>query len=478
MAKRMGLALLLAIGVAAAALPGIAAEATRQPNIILILVDDAGYADFPYFQDEAPRTPNIDSLCDEGLRFTQFYSNAPICSPSRAAWVTGQYPARSGITSFIAARRENSRRGIRDWLDPVAPSLARILHEAGYATAHFGKWHLGGGRDVGDAPLITEYGFDESLTQFEGLGDRVLPLLNHDNGSGPKKYPLGVDSAQLGRGEVEWVDRSKITARFVDRATKFIKESEKSGQPFYINLWPDDVHTPLVPPLALRGDGGKRELYLGVLENMDQALGRLFDFIRANDSLSDNTLIIVTSDNGHEPGAGSAGDLKGSKGTLYEGGIREPFIAWGPSIIPRAAAGTTNATTVLSSIDVVASFIKLAGAEVPAGVELDGEDLTASLIGARQQTRDTPLYWNRPPDRGEIHGQNLPDLAIREGKWKLLVDEDGSHPQLYDIETDPYENANLARRRPQVARRLQSQVIDRHRVIVGAKTKSYQYNQQ
>ena len=143
-------------------------------------------------------TPHVDGLAKEGIRFTQFYVDSPICSPSRTALTTGQYPARWRITSYLASRKENERRGIAQWLDPKAPTLARALREAGYTTGHFGKWHMGGQRDVGEAPLITEYGFDQTLTQFEGLGDRILPLCDNFDGKPAKQYALGSD--KLGPG--------------------------------------------------------------------------------------------------------------------------------------------------------------------------------------------------------------------------------------------------------------------------------------
>jgi arylsulfatase A-like enzyme/GH43 family beta-xylosidase len=445
-----------------------AASLEKAPsNIILVFIDDAGYADFPYFKDARPRTPNIDRLCDEGLRFTQFYVNSPICSPSRAAFVTGQYPSRWGITTYIAARQENARRGMRDWLDPAAPSLARMLQQAGYATGHFGKWHLGGGRDV-TAPPISDYGFDESLTQFEGMGDRIVPLLNNYDGKPPVKFPLGVASERLGQGEVRWVERCQETGEFVKPAIEFIKRAEAAGKPFYVNLWPNDVHTPLHPPKELRGDGSKRELYLGVLENMDRQLAALFDFIREDKQLRDNTIVIVASDNGFEPGAGSAGELRGSKGTLYEGGFREPLVVWGPGLLDKKAIGSTNDATVISSVDVVASILKIAGVAPPADVQLDGEDLSPALVGAKQPQRTKPLYWVRPPDRPGQEGQNLPDLAIRSGNWKLLTEYNGNHAQLYDLATDPNEQHNLAEQHPETIASLKAELLAWYRTAVPA----------
>jgi len=153
------------------------AIADERPNIILVFIDDMGWADFSCFGNEAVQTPHVDRLANEGIRFEQFYVNSPICSPSRVAISTGQYPQRWKITSYLAHRRQNSARGMAQWLDPSAPVLARFLRRAGYATGHFGKWHMGGQRDVVDAPEITEYGFEQSLTNFEGMGPKLLPLV-------------------------------------------------------------------------------------------------------------------------------------------------------------------------------------------------------------------------------------------------------------------------------------------------------------
>ena len=318
-----------------------------------------GYADLSCYGQKQIETPHLDRLAKEGIRFTQFYVNAPICSPSRTAFTTGQYAARWRITSYLAARAENDRRGMAQWLDPKAPTLARALQQAGYATGHFGKWHMGGQRDVGEAPLITEYGFDQSLTQFEGLGERLLPLCDSFDGQPPRRHALGSD--QLGRGAIHWTDRSKMTGAFVSRTLQFIQQAEQAGKPFYVNVWPDDVHSPFFPPKALRGDGSKRELYLGVVKAMDEQLAPLFDYIRQRPGLRTNTVILVASDNGPEPGAGSAGPFRGHKGMLYEGGIREPFIVWGPGLLAASACGKVNTNTVVSAVDFFPSLARLAG---------------------------------------------------------------------------------------------------------------------
>ena len=156
-------------------LSSISTQAER-PNIILVFIDDMGWGDFSCFGNEHANTPHIDRLAKEGLRFDQFYVNSPICSPSRVAISTGQYPQKWKITSYLSNRDHNKKRGMAQWLDPKAPMLARSLQKNGYATGHFGKWHMGGQRNVADAPPISEYGFDQSLTNFEGMGPKLLPL--------------------------------------------------------------------------------------------------------------------------------------------------------------------------------------------------------------------------------------------------------------------------------------------------------------
>jgi len=428
-----------------------------RPNFIFVLIDDMGYADLSCYGQKQVETPHLDRLAGEGIRFTQFYVNSPICSPSRTAFTTGQYPARWRITSYLAARAENERRGMAQWLDPKAPTLARALQQAGYATGHFGKWHMGGQRDVGEAPLITEYGFDQSLTQFEGLGKRILPLLDAFDGQPARRYALGSD--QLGRGPITWMDRSQITGAFVARALQFIRQAEAAGKPFYVNVWPDDVHSPFFPPKALRGDGSKRELYLGVVKAMDEQLAPLFDYIRQQPALRTNTMILLASDNGPEPGAGSAGLFRGHKGTLYEGGIREPFIVWAPGLMAKSACGTVNATTEVSAVDLFPSLAPLAGAALPAGVDLDGQDLSGALLGKSAAPRSKVLFWTRPPDRPGNGGEPWPDLAARQGNWKLLLGRDGHNAQLYDLEKDPGEARNLAAEHPAIVQRMSQPLL-------------------
>ena len=428
-----------------------------KPNVITVFIDDMGYSDLSCFGGTDVQTENIDRLAAEGLRFTNFYVNAPICSPSRVALSTGNYPQRWRITSFLARRAANRSRDMAQWLDPAAPMLARQLQQQGYATGHFGKWHMGGQRDVGEAPLITEYGFDQSLTNFEGLGPRVLPLCDAYDGSEPRRHDLG--SADLGRGPIRWEDRSRVTAAFVSDALDFIRQAHTQNQPFYINLWPDDVHSPFFPPEALRTDEDKRALYNAVLEAMDRQLGELFDYVHADPQLRDNTLIVVASDNGPEPGAGSSAPFRGTKGQLYEGGIRSPLIVWGPGLLAEGAAGTKNDTAVLSAVDLNTSLYALTRTPLPEDAQLDGEYLSRTLTGHERQGRRAPIFWRRPPDRPGPKDDVWPDLAVRDGRWKLLVQLDGSGRQLYDLQADPQESQNLAAKHPDVAERLTLAVL-------------------
>jgi len=454
--QSLALVPLLAAPLAATAAPA----PTVRPNVIFVLADDMGYGDLSCYGGPSVNTTNIDRLAAEGIRFTQFCVNSPICSPSRTALTTGQFPARWKITSYIDNRALNEQRGMAQWLDPKAPSLARFLQHNGYATGHFGKWHMGGGRDVGEAPLPTEYGFDVSLTQFEGLGDRVLPLMSMPQEGEAHKLPLGVASEKLGRGNVRWVKRSDVTKAFVDGALDFMQRATAQNKPFYINLWPDDVHSPFDPPPERRGDGSKHALYNGVVQTMDEQLGPLFDAVRNNAKLRDNTLIIFASDNGPEPGAGSSGPFGGAKGTLYEGGIREPFIVWGPGFVPAARHGSVNTSSLFSGVDFAPSVLALTGTPIPADIKFDGEDLSRTLLGQATATRTHPLFWKRPPDRPGPHNAPFPGFAVRAGNWKLLLNDDGTTPRLYNLYNDPGETDNLAAAQPELVVRLKKLILD------------------
>ena len=431
----------------------------KRPNVLFVLIDDMGYGDLSSYGQKESSTPNIDRLATEGMKFTQFYVASPICSPSRAAFTTGQYPQRWGITSYIADRRANENRGMEQWLDVKAPSLARMLQESGYATGHFGKWHLGGGRDVGEAPLITEYGFDESLTQFEGLGDRILPLFASGNGAPVEKRGLELSSAALGRGNVTWMDRSIMTDAFATAAGDFIDRAQAEGKPFYVNLWLDDVHTPLYPPKGWQ-HLDKRGRYLAVVEAMDTQLAGLFDRIRFDKELRQNTIILLASDNGPEPGAGVADPVRGWKTELWEGGVREPLIVWAPGMMPQDSVATTNEQTVVHAMDFLPSILAMAGVEPAQGYEGDGQEMSAAILGKAAPVREGTLFWRRPPDRPGPADAPLPDLSARDGDWKLLCDFGGENVRLFNLATDLREENDVASQHPDVAERLTKALLE------------------
>ena len=246
-------------------------RADDRPNVIVIFIDDMGYADPSCFGNPAMETLNIDRLAAEGIKLTNFYVNSPICSASRVALTTGQYQQRYRIHSFLATRKSNRRRKMPDWLDPKAPTLAKLLKSVGYKTAHFGKWHMGGGRDVGNAPLPQAYGFDESLVSFEGLGDRILW----------QKTGNQELSWKHGRGKILDRPKHKTTQTYVDRAINFIREHQNDR--FYVRVFPNDVHDGHFPSDEQKrkwegkSDNPPDNAFFAVLDEMDKQIGAFVD---------------------------------------------------------------------------------------------------------------------------------------------------------------------------------------------------------
>ena len=429
------------------------------PNVIVVFIDDMGWSDLSCFGGKGTKTENIDRLAAEGIRFTNFYVNSPICSPSRVALSTGQYPQRWRITSYLNNRKSNNERGMAQWLDPSAPMLARELQKAGYATGHFGKWHMGGQRDVANAPPITDYGFDESLTNFEGMGAKLLPLTMKPGWKKPGR--IWQKAVILGE-PVIWMQRSEITKGFVDATLKFIDAAQQNEKPFYVNVWPDDVHSPFFPPLQKWGDD-TRALYHAVLDTMDEQLGPLFARVRDDPKLRDNTLILFCSDNGPQHNAGTSQPLRGAKTWLYEGGVRSPLIVWGPGLLAENSAGTANEASVFSAIDLNRSLYEICGADVPKKAKFDGENVAQTILGKSNSGRSSPIFFRRPPDRpGYGHGldEDNPDLAVRDGKWKYYVNYDGSDPQLYDLHADVAESKNIAKGHADVVQELHDKLME------------------
>jgi arylsulfatase A-like enzyme len=426
------------------------ATAARQPNILFVLVDDMGFGDLSVMGNEKAQTPNLDRLAREGVLLTKFYDAAPICSPSRAALMTGRFPATINFIGITAARARNAELGQADWLDPQLPTVARLLKEAGYATAHIGKWHLGGGRDIGDAPWPTAYGFDQSFTTFEGLGPRVLVS--------DEERDLAMQSDRLGQGARFWEIKSKLTELYSDMAVSYV--AQHADKPWFVNLWLNDVHDPWAPDdeslgeVMGQGTSADDDRYLATLVKMDRTLGRLFHRLDQMGEL-DNTLIIVTSDNGpaslqryYEKGASAPGSvqaLRGRKFSLFEGGIRQPLILyWRGHMKP----GTRDDQTVAQGVDLLPTLASIVGRRPPEGTA--GIDLSPVLLG-QPITRRPTLYWafaregvQRQPGTPSQPHDVSPRFAIREGDWKLLANDGGSDPQLYNLSIDPTEAQDVA----------------------------------
>jgi len=422
-----------------------AAGAGSKPNILFILSDDMGYGDIGCYGGQFAPTPNLDRLAREGIRFTQYYSVSPICSPSRAGSTTGMFPARWNLTSFLQTRAGNRGCEQADFLDPAAPSLARTLKGSGYATAHFGKWHMGGGRDVTNAPPFAAYGFDEHAGTWES----------------PEPHP-DITATNWIWSPNDKVKRWDRTAFFVDKTLDFLRRH--THQPCYVNLWPDDVHTPWVPSqerlgLYPRGPADERK-FRAVLDEYDRQMGRLFAGLKEL-GIDERTLIVFASDNGPLPSFRGirSGGLRGSKLSLYEGGCRLPFIVRWPGHTP---AGKVDDQSVLAGTDLFPSVCAMAGVDLPQRVAFDGEDLSAALLG-RPTIRRKPLFWEYGRNTNAFAfpkgADRSPNVAIREGDWKLLLNADGSDPQLYNLKTDPKESDNLAGKNPEMAARLKEKAL-------------------
>lgn len=437
---------------------------TGKPNIVFILTDDMGIGDLGCFGGTFATTPNLDRLASEGLRLTQFYVASPICSPSRVACTTGMFPSRWNINSYLQSRKGNHQTQQVDFLDPKAPSLARQLKLAGYKTAHFGKWHMGGGRDVDDAPPISAYGFDEWSSTEESPHPRTDPKWHSPDPKDPERRTA----------------RYERTGFWVNKTIDFLRRNK--GKPCYVNLWPDDVHDPHEPrPETLAKLGANpvpRAMSRATMEDYDAALGKLLDFLKS-EGLEENTLVVFTGDNGPNPSyhrARTAG-LRGQKWSLYEGGLREGLIVKWKGRIP---AGCVDNTTVSGTVDLMPTLCALTGAPLPHGFAMDGLDVGGAWRGQPME-RNRPLFWDYgrgagrlPPggqdDRPLYHCDTAgylrpgasedrsPELAIREGKWKCLVNADGTALELYDMNADPKESANVAAGNIEVAKRLSEKV--------------------
>lgn len=444
---------------------GSTALAADRPNLLIVFVDDFGFGDLGVNGGAGVPTPNMDKLAAEGTRFTQFYVASPICSPSRCGVITGQFPGRWRITSFLQTRTGNRLCEQADFLDPKAPSFVRQFKQAGYATAHIGKWHLGGGRDVDDAPKFAAYGYDVGLGTYES----------------PERAPeLGLKIEPWAKTtEPQQVQRHDRTRWMVDQTLAFAKK--QSDAPWLVNLWLDDVHTPYTPSDEQRtaaGEGVGTPAYRAVLRETDRQIGRLLDGLRELKQ-EGRTIVLLAGDNGPEPSfqqKRTAG-LRGMKWSLYEGGIRTPLIVRWPGKVP---AGKVNDRAFVSAVDWFPTLCALANVPMPAGVAFDGIDQSAAWLGKSDALpREKPLVWEYGRTPVDLNapkgvrafpyppepGAKSPNLAVRDGRWKLLVNADGSGAELYDLEADPRESRNQAAVEHAVTERLKAAVLAWRRTL-------------
>ena len=411
-----------------------AAEPPSRPNIIFIFADDWGYGDLGIHGSTFCKTPNLDRMASEGIDFANFTVNSPVCSPSRVAVMTGQFPARFCVHQHFQGIKAHIKRGMPDWLDTNAPMLPRQLQQAGYKTGHFGKWHIG---SVGDSPTEDKYGYDRFAT-FNGSGKNEI-----------KKGGLAS----------------------VDHAEKFIQEFK--DQPFFINLWLHEVHTPHLPQEKhmenFKNLSEAERVYASVIAEGDEAVGRIMKLLQES-GIDDKTLVVFATDNGPEHSddkkdhkgqglgkfysVGETGGLKGEKRSLFSGGIRVPFIVRWPGVVP---AGKTDSTSVITAVDLLPTFLDVAGVALPDNYQPDGENALPAFMG-KSFTRTKPIFWEwRGGDNQEY---TWPSAGIRDGRWKLLVNVETQKSELYDLENDWAETKDLSAEHPEIVQQLSQKLAD------------------
>lgn len=431
-----------------------AIAAPRLPNIILIFTDDQGYADVGVFGAKGFSTPNLDRMAAEGRKFTNFHVPQPVCSASRAGILTGCYPNRIGIHGALGP---DARHGIAD----TEMTLAQLLKQKGYATGMAGKWHLG------HLPpfLPTRHGFDE----YYGLpySNDMWPL--HPKAK-PGTYPPlpMIENESTVKSGLGHEDQEQITTQYTERAVKFIERNR--DRPFFFYLAHNMPHVPLHVSSKFKGKS-KQGLYGDVIMEIDWSVGEVLKTLKKY-KLDKNTLVIFTSDNGpwlsYGNHAGSAGPLREGKGTSWEGGVREPCIMRWPDHIP---AGTT-CDDMLMTIDLFPTLAKLVGAELPPH-KIDGLDVWPLIAGEPGAKNPHEAYFHY------YEVNQLQAVTSGDGHWKLLLPHtyrtlggrsggrDGipakyeqrkvEQPELYDLQTDIGETANVAEKHPDIVQRLLAQ---------------------
>ena len=427
------------------------------PHILLIMVDDMGWMDLRCQGNDKLNTPRLDALAKQGVRFTNAYAASPVCSPTRAALITGLTPARLRITqhgkdgpAFWPKDRKLQPPAAEHVLPLKTVTIAKRLKEAGYATGFFGKWHLSGEDNPKDQSTEgpnfwpEHQGFDVNVGGC-GLG-------------GPPTYfdPYRIPAIKP-RKKGEYLED-----RLADETVAFLKANLQKGQPTFVCLWPYNVHYPFEAPEDLiakykgkEGPGLKNAIYAAQVEATDRAIGTVLDEIDRL-GIADDTLVIFTSDNGGWDGATDNRPLRSGKGDLYEGGLRVPLIVRWPGVIAKGkpvTPGTTNDTPVVS-MDLSATILDAAGVKLPRTESLDGVSLRP-LFDGKKSERDA-LYFHYP--HFAWHKANRPGGAIRSGPYKLIRRYDDNSLELFDLENDVSEKQNLAAQKPELAAKLEEQL--------------------
>jgi arylsulfatase A-like enzyme len=430
-------ALLILQSSAGAGLP----EPAKKPNILVILSDDQGRGDYSAFGAKDIRTPNIDRIFREGMTFENFYANCCVCSPTRAALLTGCYPDRVGVPGVI---REEDPANSWGWLSPDATLLPAVLKSAGYHSALVGKWHLG----ISSPNTPCERGFDH----FHGfLGDMMDDYVTH------RRH--GLNLMRLDRTIID--PGGHATDLFTDWAVSYINERAKAGGPFFLELAYNAPHDPLQPPaewldkVRSRTPGltEKRARLIALIEHMDAGIGRVLQALDQT-GLANDTVVIFTSDNGgvSENGANN-GPWRSGKQHMYEGGLRVPGAARWPGHI---AAGSRTARPTLT-MDVFATACALAGANSPASI--DAVSFLPALLQKAEKAPERDLYFVRR-EGGHVYG-GLTIEALRRGRWKFVHDSPYAPAALFDLESDPAESTDLSHQERKVFVEL-SRVLQAH----------------
>lgn len=417
----------------------------KAPNVVLILVDDLGWADVGAYGSDLHQTPHVDRLAHEGMLFTDAYAACHVCSPTRSSIMTGKYPGRSNVTDWITGHNKPfAKLATPDWTQEMRPeevTLAEELRSAGYKTIHIGKWH------VGEEPRHwpESQGFDENIAGWK-VGSPAA------HGGGGYFSPYGNPFLEDGpEGEY-------LTERLAEEASSFIRENAEDDQPFFLNFWLYNVHTPLqaiadkvakYEALAKPDGVHSNPVYAAMVEHMDDAVGRVLNALQEA-GVADDTIVIFSSDNGGLCGnfennrqkVTQNGPLRSGKGDMFEGGVRVPLIVKWPG---RVAAGQTSGELAISP-DLYSTILDLSSVKNPAdfSADIDGASLKQPLLGLGSTGREA-IFWHYP----HYHPEGArPHSAIRKGDWKLIHVYEEATPRLYNLKNDIGEKVNLFASRP------------------------------